>query len=416
LRPPLYPFIISVVWWFFGESLALAQVISPVFAVGAAWLLYSLLKEMFDLKTGLVASTGFLLSQVVMSNTDLVLVHGVGVFFVTLAVVCVWRARKSPLYYSIAGMAAALASLTRYPDLLVAVVVTVFVLIHLKDSPEKRGDIVKGVALGALAFVGLWLPWLLWCRAIWGDPFISIELGAFSATAGSRGGADYLFYLNGLPILLTVVGVGLLALGLVTKSWISDRRRLLLAAWFLIFLVVYSATPNRDLRYMVEWAPPLFAIIGLGVSNGFDFLKHRETRLGRVTRGLLVSIVAVWLILLIVGSLMTEIPTFSPTYYGFNPGFQSSVSWLTNHMTTTDVGVADIPPYFMYYTNRFFYDWNYVRYLAAERNLSIQEVFAELHVKYAVFMDSFVSNNNINSLKFLNPIQSYNTYTIYAVT
>ena len=118
-------------------------------------LLYLLVKEMFDARAGLIASVGFLLSPIIMINTDAVLVHGVGVFFVMLAVFSLWRARSEPAYYFIVGAAIGLASLTRYPDLLIALVAIIFMLIDLKDSPQRRKSILTWVSLRSCNFSGV---------------------------------------------------------------------------------------------------------------------------------------------------------------------------------------------------------------------------------------------------------------------
>jgi 4-amino-4-deoxy-L-arabinose transferase-like glycosyltransferase len=471
LRPPLYPFMISRVWQSFGESTTLAVLVSPIFTFGAAVLLYLLVKEMFDAKAGLIASVGFLLSPIVMINTDAVFVHGVGVFFVTLAVFSLWRARTKPAFYVLVGAAIGLASLTRYPDLLIALVAVIFMLINLKDSPQNRKRILTWISLGAVIFLGLWLPWLWWCQQVYKDPLISLKLALISGTAGAPGilGPDWLFYIKGLPDFLavnmpytissnivvpgqpliilgraigTILSGGLLILGLATKDGMKSRRGLLLASWFLVFLPYYSQLANQDLRFMVEWVPPLFAIIGIGVSTFFVFLRTRisfrllETQI-RLRRKLAVSmsaIVGIWLVLLLLGSVAAEIPALSPASYegpsyGFISvtGFQLSVSWLHQHMNRTEIGVTDMSPFFTYYTGRFFYDWGYVLEVAAARNISTNDALILLHVKYAVFSDYFVKANNIN-LSFLMKAQEFNgyaditrsryawTYTIYQVS
>ena len=453
LRPPLYPFMISRLWQSFGESTILAVLVSPIFTFGAAVLFYLLVKEMFDTRAALVASVGFLLSPIIMINTDAVLVHGAGVFFVMLSALSLWRARSKPAYYLIVGTAIGLASLTRYPDLLIALVAVIFMIIDLKDSPQRRKSILTWAFLGVVTLVGLWLPWLWWCQQVYKDPLISLKLALISGTAGAPGilGPDWLFYIKGLPDFLamnmpntvssnvvvtgqfliilgraigTILGGGLLLLGLAMKDRMKGGRGLLLASWFLVFFVYYSQVANQDLRFMVEWAPPLFAIIGIGVSTFFVFLRTRisfrllETRI-RLRRKLAVSmsaIVGIWLVLLLLGSVAAEIPAFSPTSYegpsyGFISvtGFQLSVSWLQQHMNRTEIGVTDMSPFFTYYAGRFFYDWGYVLEVAAARNISTNDALRLLHVKYAVFSDYFVKTNNIN-LSFLMKVQEFNGY------
>jgi 4-amino-4-deoxy-L-arabinose transferase-like glycosyltransferase len=436
LRPPLYPFIIAEIWQGLGENIVLAEAVSPIFTVASAWLLYLLLKEMFDARAGLIASVGFLLSPVVMFYTDQVLVHGLGVFFVALTAFSLWRARKEPMYYFIVGAGVSLASLTRYTDGLIAFAAIVFVLIDLKNSPQRRKRILTWVTLGSIVLVGLWLPWLSWCQNVYHDALISVKAGEV-AGVGSTGGA-WFFYLDGFPnflvpygtTLLTLFsstattlalpGLGLLILGLLSKGWLKDERRLLLAAWFLPFFAYYSSISNQNLRFMVEWAPPLFAIIGIGVSGFFGYLKTRRIRRHRILSVSISAIVGIWLILLLMGSFAAETQTLAADSYtpilGSVDGFQLSVSWLQQHMNQSEIGLTDIPPYFSYYTHRFFYYWDYLLQVAAARNITIKDAMTLLHIKYAVFRNYFVQVNNIKNLTFLVSVQEFNGYSIYRVS
>lgn len=440
LRPPLYPLMISKIWWEFGENYILAVLVSPIFTVAAAALFCLLMKEMFDARTGLIASVGFLLSPIVMMNTDPVLVHGVGVFFVTASVYLLWRARTQPACYLLVGAVIALASLTRYPDMLIILVAIVFMLVDLKDNPQRRKSIVIWSSMGVSMLAVIWIPWLWWCQQIYKDPLVSLRLAYISGTAAGVIEHNWLFYINGLPnflavnlpsttssnvivpgqffiILGMVIGTALggcfLFLGVAMKGAI--KYRLLLATWFLTFLAYYSQVASQELRFMVEAAPPLFGFVGIGISRLFEFMKTRI----HIRRTLYVSmsmIVGIWLVLLLLGSVAAEIPAFSHTYYEGQSyglvsvtGFQLSTSWLRQHMNRTEIGVTDLAPFLTYYTGRFFYDWTYVLEVAAARHISIKEALTLLHIKYAVFRDYFAKANNIN-FAFLMKVQEFSGY------
>lgn len=415
LRPPLLPFMILEIWQTFGEGIGKAAIISPIFTVAAGTLLYALVKEMFDARAGLIASAGFLLSPTIMTNTDLILVHGISVFFVTLTIFSLWRARREPAYYAIAGASIAFASLTRYPDFLVIIVAAIFLLVDLKEKSRKRRDILKWSLLGAAVFVLLWLPWFWWCQAVYNDPLVSLKLGTVSGYATTTG--VWNFYLLGLPTVLTFPGLTLLILGIASRGWLRDRRRIFFGFWFLIFFIFYSSWPNQDLRFMVEWAPPLFALIGIGASPFIESIKTSRSLVGRISSISVSTLVGVWLIVMLLTSTAAGISAFSPTSYGnvlgSVDGFRNSVSWLNQHMNQTEIGVTDIAPYFSYYTQRFFYNWEYVMQVAAQNHIMIKDALIQLHVKYVVFRNYVAKVTGVANFGFLVPLQSYSEYSIF---
>ena len=171
---------------------------------------------------------------------------------------------------------------------------------------------------------------------------------------------------------------------------------------------------------MVEWAPPIFAIIGIGASTSYLFLKQK-IRIRRIIPAISIStIIGIWLILLLLGSVAGESIWLSQaTYEGATnglvsvPGFQQSTSWLQQHMNTTETGATDLAPFFSFYTGRFFYDWGYIEELAESAHISIRQELMSLHIKYLVLRDFFIAQNNLNLTLFVK-VQEFTGYTIYA--
>jgi 4-amino-4-deoxy-L-arabinose transferase-like glycosyltransferase len=429
LRPPFYPFMISLLWRLVGENYDLALIISPVFTVGTAGLLYILIKERFDTKAALVASVGFLLLPEVFVDTDRTLVHGVGAFFIVLAFFALWRATRSPRYYAIVGAAIGLASLTRYTNIL-----AVFPLIFYaaKDLRRVRRMTVSAkpdygvrllgfretfvwLAVGVLVFIILWLPWLQFNMLYYGDFLASIRSGTISGgiVQGSLT-PDYLFYLKALPEILTIPGLGLFALGLATWRRRADERRQILAAWILVFLLFYSASVNNALRFMIEWLPPILAFVGIGASSLLSTLKPRMPSL----RWVLGAGVAIWLIFLLLSSIAVESQNVS-FERDHSPvaeqGFTEVVAWLHQHMNSSDTGVTDLPPFVSYYSRIVFYDWGWATSGVAEgRGMTLQQFLHALKAKYAVFRH--VPNSSLEKLSFLVKVTDFGGWTIYQVT
>jgi 4-amino-4-deoxy-L-arabinose transferase-like glycosyltransferase len=432
LRPPFYPFMISLLWRLAGENYDLALAVTPAFTVGAAALLYMLIRERFDTKAALIASIGFSLLPEAFVDTDRIFVHGVGAFFLVLAFFSLWRAtRSSPRYYVIVGASIALASLTRYTNLLAILPLMYYGLKDLRrlrrtsTNPEYSGGLpgfretCLWFMMGALIFIILWLPWLQFNAFYYGDPLTSLKAGAVSGEVVVAGQSQFLspginafFYLSALPEVLTLPGLGLFILGLATKRWKNDERRQILAIWILVFFLFYSNAANYALRFMIEWLPPILAFVGIGASSVLSMVKARMPSV----RWILGAGVAIWLIFLLFSSIAVETQNVSverdhsPVA---EPGFTQMVVWLHQHMNSSDTGVTDLPPYVSYYSGTVFYDWIWATSVAQERGMTSQQYLHALKAKYVVF---FHVPTSLDKLGFLVRVTDFGGWTIYQVT
>jgi 4-amino-4-deoxy-L-arabinose transferase-like glycosyltransferase len=427
LRPPLLPWLLSVLWGVTGESITVASIVQPLFTVAAAAVLYLMGKEMFNKRVGVFSASVFLITPLVFVWTNQILTHGVMVFFASVAVYSLWKATSGrPEFYLLVGISAGLAGLARYTGVLMVLVAAIFVSVILIARVREGASVlsleeVTWITLGVAAFLAIWSPWLEWNYInANGNPLASLIGGSSAIEAGSPQPWYYYLISFNAPGEWAYAPIGVfaafaLAVGFrsLSKKAFRDRRALLLATWLLVFFSFYSTIANKQVRFYVDWFMPLALVAGIGFDNLIR-LFDRHPYLRRLVLGLAV----IWLIGLSYTAIQGSYQDISGNADGFKDnGFLQAVSWAQSNMNVTDLGASDLPPYFAYYTHR-----NFVLLAGSADLLTIPEsrgiplgrYFSQLGVKYVIvtlgFAQSYHFGANSSALKL---VTSAGVFRIY---
>jgi hypothetical protein len=386
LRPPFFPYLISVIWRMTGESVDAAALVQPIFTVAGAYVLFLLLKDMFDLKTALVGCL-FLLATPMMYYTDQILVHGVGMFFLLLAVYLLRLGiQRSERFLPLAGGALALATLTRYTIL---VFVPVFlVLLTLWVGYRKRKFPWVGFGAMVLVFLILWTPWLYFNYVNGGfytnyarNPFASVidsMQGQALAYYSLSNTPPWYFFVQNMPYLLTIPGCILLLIGLVNKKTFEDKARLAILLYLVAFFTFHSAIGNKDLRFSIEWTPALVAFAALGFSR-------IEARLPSKTKILAWMFVGLWLTATFYSTMTfsLQVAQTGNRYYGGPDEFMEIAAWVKANTRPTDRVAADFGPALDWQNDRFYYDALPIAY-AEQTGVPVDNMIRSLAYRYNI--------------------------------
>ncbi len=257
IRPPLFPFTVACIWRITGESLLLASLVQPGFTVAAGLVFYLFAKEARGSGFATVSTAIFLLGNTAMSYwTNHILVHGETLFFLVLSSYSIFKAaRGRPKFWWIAGAAAGLATLARYPALF-AVGGIACVVLHPKFRKNngfsldmRTGQIVSAdywnLVKGVSAFFIVWFPWFAWNWLVYGDFLYSITTGSGAVTWGSHD--PLYFYIVHAPETWGLAVILLLVAIFSRDTWQDDCGFMLLL-WFLFCLVGFSIIRICDSR------------------------------------------------------------------------------------------------------------------------------------------------------------------------
>ncbi len=380
LRPPLFPYNISVLWLVTGVNYDVAAIVQPVFTVAAAYVFFLLMKRMFGVKPALVGGLFLLAAPVVFFWTNQILVHGEDLFFLITAVYLLWRGINGEAkYLPYSGGALALATLTRY-TILVVIPIFAIMLVWLLLSSQRRMVSYpwREVVSMLLVFALVWAPWLWWNYRYVGNPFASLLTG-FSAGALVGGQQAWYFYIVNLPALLGIPGTVLLLIGLADKNIFKDKAKWLLLLWFAFFFVFHTVIQNKDTRFYLEWAPPLVGFGALGLSR-------IEARMPSKTKILAWALIALWLFATFypaVNASLNDART-DESAVGSYDELVAVGTWINANTAHTDIGATDFAPALSFQTDHLFYDLQYIQSTASIRGLSVDQFMWQLGVRVVV--------------------------------
>lgn len=415
LRPPLLPFIVSLIWGISGENYQIVAPIQAICTVSAGVLLYMIIREMFDGGTALLSFLVFIFcSPEAFAVTNELLAHGIDLLFVLVCIYCAWKARPrkastSPLqtyaYTGLIGLFAALASLTRYPSILFAPAVLILLI-----TRDVRWNL-RWIAICGMVFLIAWIPWLRWNIANGsGDPFASMR-GGFSVVAYAQENEPWHRYVTGLPELVSIVGTVLFFIGIASYETFTDRKRLAFFSWFVASSAFFSSMPMRGLRFAIEWIPAIAVLIALGA-------RRVVKRLGSRPRTVLNMLLALWLIYLAWNSVLTT--STDITVNNNKPGireFPVIISWLSTTMTRYDIGAGNAyVPQLNYFSNRLFYSFqNYLEPESKARGLPMRELLLKMNVTYAVVTSDFAQEKGFDQAEYLVLVKKFEIFKVYRV-
>lgn len=272
------------------------RILSAVFGVGMIWLVYQIGRRVFSVRVGLlsalvVAMCPFLVvwSKNVRGDVQMS-VFVLAAFWFSLDVL----ERGDLKAYLLAGLFTGLATVTKYPAVIVALVVFAA---HLMRRREGRREHLKLGASAASGVIGAFAaaPFLfLRFRQVLADVAHEARSSHLSHTGQGLLSNLAWYCTEALPAALTVPGVLLAAAGTVICLREVRKDRRLVALFPIAFLVFISALSLRWERWAVPSIPFLamtlsVPIIGLLMDDG------RSPRKG-VGRLLLGSALAAWIV------------------------------------------------------------------------------------------------------------------------
>ena len=358
LRPPLVPYLISLIWHITGISYDAATLVQPPFTVAAAYILFLLLQDMFNLKTAIVGCLLLSVAPILFLWTSTIEVQNVGMLFLLLAVYLLWLGiKRSESFLPLAGGALALATLARYTILVLVPVFPLMLLTLWVGYGKRRKFPWRAIGGAGLVFFLLWLPWLYWNYAHFGNPFASVMRAAPSVGDLSAPSTPWYFFFENMPVLLTIPGSILLLIGLIDKKTFGDKARFAILLYLAAFFIFHTASTNRQLRFSIEWTPALATFAALGFSRIEAHLPSR-------TKILAWMFVGLWLAAAFASAITFSLAVTQITnrYFGAPGQFTEISAWLKTNISPSVRVATDWPSQFGCQNDRYYYDTWPIRY------------------------------------------------------
>ncbi len=333
-RPPFLPFMLSF-FLFLGNL----RLISVLFAVASVIITYLFAKELYGKKIAIIAALFLSTSHLFIFYSQKVLAEPVFCALFTLALYAFYKGvEKNKKYLPLAGVAAALCFLTRYPGFLLIPIFSAYIVLRIFEK-KGRGKILqrllsKELALAAVLFIIILIPWLWHNHLVYND-----LLGAFkSQQATLVGEGPWYYYLRhafeefGFAIIFSIPAFAFMLFS--RKN--SDKLLLLSIIFLLLFFSFFVI--RKDMRYLIAFASVFYIFSAYGVQSFGKWIGKEK-------------IILIFAALFALFSFSTGL---SMCYYDLGSGASmvSASLWLKNNTAADSYIIADNYPVINYFSER----------------------------------------------------------------
>ena len=160
LRPPLFPFLIAILYKIFGINYFAVRIVLSIFGSLTCLIVYKIAKEIFDRQVALIAAFISSVYWMMFYWCGFLLTETLCTFFLTLAVLYLIRCSKNPrlLYFIYGGMYLGLSALTR------SFIFPFFLFLPLWAYFSYKNNLklaLKSCAIITLTMFFVILPWIV---------------------------------------------------------------------------------------------------------------------------------------------------------------------------------------------------------------------------------------------------------------
>ena len=260
-------------------------------------------------------------------------------FYTALIYITLYLAARKQ--YTLAIIFAAMATLTRYDGLLVAVLVISFEWYVKKILPIKRG----------LLYVGILFIWFLYATLTFGsflpNSFLA-KTGEFSGNLFLDELTPHLFLLTGFFSTVVVpnwvIFFGLIAFFLISGVWVSGMYPRLVLIWCFLYLSAYALL---GIRYTFHWYyyPPLPGMILVFVLSVQTFREKVCEKFNWLSaQGLVVLLLVPIFTIIALGNVrLVQQADTTPALGGRNAVYTLAAEWICQHSSEeTTIAVPEI--------------------------------------------------------------------------
>lgn len=263
-RAPLLPYMLGILFFFFGQNMVLLNMIMPAIGTLNVLLVYLLGKKMFSQKIGLYAAAflAFMPVHVFYSGKILTDVLSTALITLSFLLFILWNEKRDNKSAALTGAATGLAVLSRYVSILLLPMFFAFLIFKERNIAFLKS---KSFLLMMLSFLLVMLPWFLYGYYEYANP-----LGWFfhSNTAAGYWGVFGSWY-EVLPYFPAMFSITIFLAVFGMAKLIKDcnkEKSVLLLLWFFTFLVFsLFMLPYREERYFMQVTPPLAVMAATGV-------------------------------------------------------------------------------------------------------------------------------------------------------
>jgi len=266
-RPPLIIVLIYLISLVLNIETG-SQILISLFFSAAIIGIFLLAKELFNKKVGVISSILLISAPFILHWTPKIMndIPALTLSLFLFYFLFKWKNTGKNLFLIFGGIFCGLSFLMRFTSLMF-IPLSFIVLILISSSLKKK---IKSVSYFLLSTILVCLPYILWVELTQGS-FISLILKAQKIAAESIPMViNPVFYLEAAFMIVAlpcILGLLIYISNLIINKDKILKSEIFLILWFLSFLIYFSLTPHKEVRYFLPAIPPLFILSAYGYSK-----------------------------------------------------------------------------------------------------------------------------------------------------
>jgi hypothetical protein len=284
-RPLIWPIILGLSWGAGQDPILYGKIITYLMSGAILLLVYLIGKDVFDKRTGLIASALLAFTPTFFLANSQLLSEIPSTFFAVLGVYLFVRKK-----YFYTGLIIGIAFMTRFLQLYTLIILLAFIAI---DYYKNRKQLIKNIFLAVAGFSVFTIPYLILNMMLYHNPLypfiLQIYMARYTGWLWWEGIGFYfvnIFWENYLAIL------SLIGLIYIIKS--RQRKQLMILSILLIYFIFYNSIAHKEMRFMINLLPYLFIIAAYGIVKLAEKIKDKRIKTSAIMLLLLIFMVLAW--------------------------------------------------------------------------------------------------------------------------
>lgn len=266
LPPPLYAWLTTLSFVFFGVTEFAARFFSAMFGGLTVILVYRIGKRIADAQVGFFAALLFGVNPFVTFFSRQGQFDATLVFFLSAAIFVLLEPRGNrPIARAVlAGISVGAALMTKlYVGLGIPLAYALWIVLHRPEQEQKHWNILAVMTVVAVALAAPWHVYMTIAHGN-GDPFFFLKASALlerslTGVEGNVKPLEVLYFVNQLFVLFPF-GVAWFGHGLYRVMREKEPEWHLLGMWFLLFFLVFSLMRTKLAVYLLPMMVPVSLI------------------------------------------------------------------------------------------------------------------------------------------------------------
>ncbi len=300
IRPPVWPFILGLTWKMGFNDILMSRLLSLIFTIGAALLVFLITRELFDEESALLSSGLFLINYLFLFYEQTGLTSIPSIFFALMGLYLLLRIMMKMIKNTMevlkalfVGILIGIATMTRFPQGMVMIIVTLFFIYNLIKAKNntissnkinnrtKNRTLLYTTLYVILGFLIITTPYLIWNYVAYKDPLHTLKLASDIIRRTPPKKTLFYYWI----ILVERIETYLWLIGIFyffKKEIRVDKKRFVLFFNILLplsFIIYHSTIGFKTTRFLLVCLPYIIIPSGFGIKTIREILTDYSNRL-----------------------------------------------------------------------------------------------------------------------------------------